>query len=64
MGQSSNIVEKETMEMMNVVEVARMNECLKAMGMSDADILVVQTYIDTGVGLPTKEPTDTDEKSE
>ena len=42
--------------MMNVVEVARMTECLKALGLSDAEIIIVQNYIATGVGLPTKEP--------
>ncbi len=57
MGQGSNIMEEEVSEMMNVVEVARMTECLKALGLSDAEILVVQNYIATGVGLPTKEPT-------
>ena len=36
MGQGSNIIEKEALEMMNVVEVARMTECLKALGLSDA----------------------------
>lgn len=58
MEQGSNIIEEEATEMMNVVEVARMTECLKALGLSDAEILVVQNYIATGVGLPTKEPTD------
>ncbi|WP_289077979.1 hypothetical protein [uncultured Parasutterella sp.] len=56
MGQGSNIIEKEALEMMNVVEVARMTECLKALGLSDAEIIIVQNYIATGVGLPTKEP--------
>lgn len=58
MGQGSNIIEKEATEMMNVVEVARMTECLKALGLSDAEILIVQNYIATGVGLPIKEPTE------
>lgn len=58
MGQGSNIIEEEATEMMNVVEVARMTEALKAFGMSDSDILVVTKYIATGVGLPTKEPTE------
>ena len=57
MEQGSNIIEEEATEMMNVVEVARMTECLKALGLSDAEILVVQNYIATGVGLPTREPT-------
>ena len=57
MGQGSNIIEKEATEMMNVVEVARMSECLKVMGLTEAQILVVTNYIATGVGLPTKEPT-------
>lgn len=58
MEQGSNIIEKEATEMMNVVEVARMNECLKALGLSDSDILIVTNYIATGVGLPTKESTE------
>ena len=45
MGQGSNIIEKEALEMMNVVEVARMTECLKALGLSDAEIIIVQNYI-------------------
>ena len=49
MEQGSNIIEEEATEMMNVVEVARMTECLKALGF-------VQNYIATGVGLPTREP--------
>ena len=58
MGQGSNIIEKEALEMMNVVEVARMTECLKAMGLTEAQIIIVQNYIATGVGLPTNEPTE------
>ena len=42
--------------MMNVVEVARMTECLKALGLSDAEIIIVQNYIATGVGLLVKCP--------
>lgn len=57
MEQGSNIFEEEATEMMNVVEVARMNECLKALGLSDSDIIIVTNYIATGVGLPTKEST-------
>ena len=57
MGQGFNTIEKEmTEEMMNVQEVARMTEALKAFGMSDSDILVVINYIATGVGLPKQEP--------
>lgn len=59
MRQDSNFGEEEAAEMMNVVEVARMNECLKALGLSDADIIVVINYIATGVGLPTREPAET-----
>lgn len=33
MEQGSNIIEEEATEMMNVVEVARMTECLKALGL-------------------------------
>ncbi len=57
MGQGSNIMEEEVSEMMNVEEVARAIEWFKAMGLSDADACNFLTYIATGVGLPTKEPT-------
>ena len=56
MEQGSNIIEEEATEEMTITEVARMTECLKALGLSDAEILVVQNYIATGVGLPTREP--------
>ena len=57
MEQGSNIIEKEaTEEMMNVQEVARMTEALKAFGLSDSQIITVTNYIATGVGLPKKEP--------
>ena len=54
--QSSNLIKKEAEEMMNVQEVARLIEWLRAMGMSESDINDCVTYIATGVGLPTKEP--------
>ena len=57
MEQGSNIIEEEATEEMTIIEVARMTDCLKALGLSDAEILVVQNYIATGVGLPTREPT-------
>lgn len=41
--------------MMTVVEVERMTEALKALGMSDADILFVQKHIATGMALPMQE---------
>ena len=50
--QSSILVEEEVEEMMNVVEVARMSEALKAMGLTDSQINVVINYIATGIGLP------------
>ena len=56
MEQSSNLVKKEAEEMMNVQEVARAIEWLRAAGMSDTDINNLLTYIATGVGLPTNEP--------
>ncbi len=58
MEQGSSKIEKEAAEMMNVQEVARAIEWLRAMGMSDSDINDLMTYIATGVGLPTKEPTE------
>ena len=56
MEHGSNIIEKEDADMMNVQEVARLIEWLRAMGMSESDINDCVTYIATGVGLPTKEP--------
>ncbi len=41
--------------MMTVVEVERMTEAVKALGMSDADILFVQKHIATGMALPMQE---------
>lgn len=61
MEQGSNSVEKEATEMMNVEEVARAIEWFKAMGLSDSDACNFLTYIATGVGLPTKEPTEVKE---
>lgn len=57
MEQGSNMIEKEDAEMMNVQEVARTIEWLRAKGMSDTEINDLLTYIATGVGLPTKEST-------
>ena len=57
MEQGSNIIEEEATEQMTISEVTRMNDWLNAMGMSDKDILACQSYIATGVGLPTREPT-------
>lgn len=54
MEQGSNLV-KEEKDMMNVEEVARMSEWLRAKGLKDSDIVNCLTYIATGVGLPTKE---------
>ena len=54
--QGSNIIEEEATEEMTITEVTRMNDWLRAMGMSDKDILDCQNSIATGVGLPTKEP--------
>lgn len=62
MEQGSNLV-KEEEGMMNVEEVARMSEWLRAKGLKDADILDCVTYIATGVGLPEKKP-DSEAKSE
>lgn len=50
--QSSTLVKEEVEEMMNVVEVARMTEVLKTMGLSDSQIITVLNYIATGIGLP------------
>lgn len=50
--QGSDFEEKEKSEMMNVQEVARMTEWLRAKGMSDTEILNCMNYIATGVGLP------------
>ncbi len=58
MEQGSNTIEKEATEMMNVQEVARAIEWLRAKGMSDTEINNLMTYIATGVGLPKKEPTE------
>ena len=57
MEQSSDHFEEEVTEEMTITEVIRMNDWLKAMGMSDAQILDCQNYIATGIGLPEKEPT-------
>lgn len=53
--QGSNFMEKEDAEMMNVQEVARMTEWLRAKKMSDTEILDCMNYIATGIGLPTNE---------
>ena len=56
--QGSNIIEEEATEEMTITEVTRMNDWLRAKGLSDKDILDCQSYIATGVGLPTSEPTE------
>lgn len=58
MEQGSNIIVEEATEEMTITEVIRMNAWLKAMGMSDKDILDCQNYIATGVGLPNEQPTE------
>ena len=52
--QGSNSWEKEEPEMMTVVEVERMTEALRALGLSDTEILLVQKHIATGADLPEK----------
>lgn len=59
--QSSSFVEEEVLETMTITEVIRMNEWLRAMGMSEKDILDCQNYIATGVGLPEKDLIETKE---
>ena len=54
--QGSTVMEKEDIEMMNVQEVARMIEYLRAKGLTDTEIAGCVTYIATGVGLTTDEP--------
>ncbi len=44
--------------MMTVVEVERMTEALKELGLSDAQILFVQRHIATGAALPMQKPTE------
>ena len=56
MESNTDIMEEEVTEQMTITEVARMNEWLSAMGMSDKDILDCQNYIATGIGLPKGEP--------
>ena len=62
MDKSANFVEEEDAGKMTITEVNRMNEWLKAKGMSDAEILDCQKFIATGVGLPKVEPTKDDTK--
>lgn len=52
----STVMEKEDTEMMNVQEVARMFEYLRAKGLTDTEIAGCVTYIATGIGLNTNEP--------
>ena len=56
--QSSDDLEKEEPEMMTVVEVERMTEALRALGLSDSEILSVQKHIATGADLPVKDVSD------
>lgn len=59
MEQGSSILEEEAEEeMMNVQEVARLIEWLRAKGLSEAEINDCVTYIATGVGIPTSEPSE------
>ena len=52
MEQGSSLIEKEDKGMMNVEEVARAIEWVKAMGLTEADACNLIQYIATGVGLP------------
>jgi len=54
--QGSSFESKEAEEMMNVQEVARLIEYLRAKGLSEKEINDCMTYIATGVGLPLNEP--------
>lgn len=51
-GQGSKFEENEKIEMMNIREVARLIEWLRAKGVSDTEIINCVNYIATGVGLP------------
>lgn len=53
--EQGSTLSKEEKSMMNVEEVARMSEWLRAKGLKDTDIVNCLTYIATGVGLPKKE---------
>ena len=55
MKQGSTTMEKEDVEMMNVVEAARAIAWLRAKGLSEKDANDFLTYIATGVGLPETE---------
>ncbi len=55
MEQSSYFMDEEVTETMTITEVARMNDWLRAKGLSDKDILDCQNYIATGIGLPERE---------
>lgn len=63
MEQGSSIAEKEGTEMMNVQEVARLIEWLRASGISEMEINNCVTYIATGVGLSTKESAEVKENN-
>ena len=52
MEQSSRLNEMEGTEMMNIEEVARATEYMRALGLSYEQISKCMTYIATGVGLP------------
>ena len=56
MEQSSDPFNEEASGEMTITEVIRMNDWLKAMGLSDRQILDCQKYIATGTGLPSEEP--------
>ena len=57
MEQRPDCIEKASAEGMTVLEVTRLNDWLRAKGISDNQILDCQRYIATGIGLPTKAPT-------
>lgn len=55
MEQGSSNIKKEDQCMMNVEEVARAIEYLRAVGLTDKQACDFLTYVATGVGLPVKE---------
>lgn len=55
MEQGSSNIKKEDQCMMNVDEVARAIEYLRAVGLTDKQACDFLTYVATGVGLPVKE---------
>ena len=61
MNQGSNNFEEENDEMMNIEEVARSIEYLRALGLTEKQINDYHKYIATGIGLPIKDE-ETEEK--